>query len=356
MPRMADVIRDGSAPRSIVRRAARGELSVPLGEAIEILLILMSDRDFGAEAEQTLAKWDDESLVQVVSDAATPAEVLTRLLQTQSHRPALVTALCGNPAMPWGELEAIATRAEEDLLQAMMNSARVRNSSRLLDLMMANSASAARPKLTQWLASAQGKEAEEVAMHFLVRHADVIALEDGKPFELVAASEGEDDPLGDLMARVKRGEEPADPEQRAQVSVLQRISRLRVGERIKLAVKGNREERMVLIRDRSKMVSIAVLESPKVNDVEMETFAAMKNVQESVLRAIAGKRSYMKNYGVLRTLANNPKTPLDVALGLVQHLTSKDQRALAVNKNVNETLRKLALRAWRLKTEKKHDE
>jgi len=239
----------------------------------------------------------------------------------------------------------------------MMNSARVRNSSRLLDLMMANSASAAaRPKLTQWLASAQGKEAEEVAMHFLVRHADVIALEDGKPFELVAASEGEDDPLGDLMARVKRGEEPADPEQRAQVSVLQRISRLRVGERIKLAVKGNREERMVLIRDRSKMVSIAVLESPKVNDVEMETFAAMKNVQESVLRAIAGKRSYMKNYGVLRTLANNPKTPLDVALGLVQHLTSKDQRALAVNKNVNETLRKLALRAWRLKTEKKHDE
>jgi hypothetical protein len=342
MPRMADVIRDGSAPRSIVRRAARGELSVPLGEAIEILLILMSDRDFGAEAEQTLAKWDDESLVQVVSDAATPAEVLTRLLQTQSHRPALVTALCGNPAMP--------TRAEEDLLQAMMNSARVRNSSRLLDLMMANSASAAaRPKLTQWLASAQGKEAEEVAMHFLVRHADVIALEDGKPFELVAASEGEDDPLGDLMARVKRGEEPADPEQRAQVSVLQRISRLRVGERIKLAVKGNREERMVLIRDRSKMVSIAVLESPKVNDVEMETFAAMKNVQESVLRAIAGKRSYMKNYGVLRTLANNPKTPLDVALGLVQHLTSKDQRALAVNK-------KLALRAWRLKTEKKHDE
>ena len=69
-----------------------------------------------------------------------------------------------------------------------------------------------------------------------------------------------------------------------------------MGERIKLAVRGNREERMVLIRDRSKLVSLAVLESPKVNEGEMEAFAAMKNIQETVLRAIASKRKYIKNY------------------------------------------------------------
>jgi hypothetical protein len=353
---MADVIRDGSAPPSLVRRAARGELSVPIGEAIEILLILTADREFGEEAAQTLAKWDEESLIQVVSDVATPVEVLTRLLQTLAHRPALVAALCENPAMPWGELESIAARADEELLQAMMNSSRVRNSSRVLDLMMANSASAAaRPKLTQWLSSAQGKEAEEVATHFLVRHADAIAREDTQPFELISAPDGEEDPLGSLMTRMKRGEKVTDPEECVQLSLLQRIARLRVGERIKLAVKGNREERMVLIRDRSKLVSLAVLESPKVNDSEMETFAAMKNVQEAVLRTIAGKRNYMKNYGVLRALVNNPKTPLDVALTLVQHLILKDQRSLAVNKNVNETLRKMALRSWRIKTEKKNE-
>ena len=102
-------------------------------------------------------------------------------------------------------------------------------------------------------------------------------------------------------------------------------------------------------------MSLAVLESPKVNDSEMENFAAMKNIQESVLRAIATKRSYIKNYGVLRTLVNNPKTPLDVALPLLAHLLLKDQRALAVNKNVNETLRKVALRMWRVKSERKKD-
>ena len=98
-----------------------------------------------------------------------------------------------------------------------------------------------------------------------------------------------------------------------------------------------------------------MLESPKVNDSEMETFAAMKNIQESVLRAISTKRNYMKNYGVLRTLVNNPKTPLDVALPLLAHLLTKDLRGLAVNKNVNETVRKMAMKRFRLKTQRGKD-
>lgn len=357
MSRMADVIRDGSAPPSLVRRGAQGSLSVPPGEAIEILLFLMADRHYGAEAEQTLARWDEVSLVYVAGDPTTPVEVLVGLLQRMGHRAAVVEALCENPAMPLGELETMASRAGEKLLQAMMNSGRVRSSSRLLDLMMANSASASyRPSLTQWLASAEGKEADEVAAHFLARHADAVLHENGAPFELVAAAEGEEDPLDNLMTRAKRGEPPENAEDWAQLSLLQRIARMRVGERIKLAVKGSREERMVLIRDRSKLVSLAVLESPKVSEPEMESFASMKNVQETVLRSIANKRNYMKNYNVLRALVNNPKTPLDTALPLVQHLLLKDQRALAINKNVNETLRKTAVRVWRQKTERKRDD
>jgi hypothetical protein len=130
---------------------------------------------------------------------------------------------------------------------------------------------------------------------------------------------------------------------------------MRVGERIKLAVRGNREERMVLIRDRSKLVSMAVLASPKVNESEMECFAAMKNIQETVLRGIAANRKNIKNYGVVRALVTNPKAPLDVALPLLQYLLIKDLRSLAINKNVNETVRKMAMRLFRRKTEKKRD-
>jgi hypothetical protein len=339
-----------------VRRAARGELSVPANEAIEILVTLAGHREVGVEAEETLERWDETLLVAAASNPATPVEVLVYLLQHQSNRSALVVALCENPALPVADLEPVAARAGAKVLQAMMQSSRVRNSSRLLELLAANpAAEPARPKLRQWLAMAQGKEAEEVAAEFLVRHAEELVREEGQPFELVAGPEDEDDPLDKLMTQVKKGETPAAPEEKAQLSMLQRIGKMRVGERIKLAVRGNREERMVLIRDRSKLVSLAVLESPKVNDSEMESFAAMKNIQEGVLRAIASKRNYMKNYGVLRTLVNNPKTPLDVTLPLLQHLLLKDQRSLAVNKNVNETVRKIALRTWRLKTEKKNE-
>jgi hypothetical protein len=73
-----------------------------------------------------------------------------------------------------------------------------------------------------------------------------------------------------------------------------------VGERVQLAMKGTKDERFILIRDGSRVVSLAVLESPKVTDTEVEGFAAMKNVQEIVLRGIAAKRKFMKKYGVIR--------------------------------------------------------
>jgi len=220
---------------------------------------------------------------------------------------------------------------------------------------MANPAAApAMARLEQWLTKAKDKEAEEAAVNFLAQHAEAVAWEDPQPFELSSGMEGEEDPLEGLLKRARRGDiEGAEPEEKEQLSLLQRIGRMRVGERIKLAMRGNREERMVLIRDRSKLVSLAVLDSPKVNETEMETFAAMKNVQESVLRGISTKRKFIKNYGVVKALANNPKTPLDVVLPLVPHLLVRDQRALTVNKNVNETVRKVALKLYRAKTERK---
>jgi len=357
MARMVDLIREGNAPESILRRAARGGLSLPDNEAIEILVSLSLHRELGEEAAQTLDHWEETSLAGVAANPETPLEVLRHLLQHHAQRPALLAALCENSTLPLTELEALASRSGADVLQAMTRSSRVRNSSWLLDLIAANPASVPmRTQLAEGIAQAQSREAEQVASEFLARNAEAVAKEDGLPFELVAGPEDEDDPLGSLMKQDQVGGATAEtPEDWAKLSLLQRIGRLRVGERIKLAVRGNREERMVLIRDRSKLVSLAVLESPKVNEVEMESFAAMKNIQESVLRAMAAKRNYIKNYGVLRTLVNNPKTPIDVALPLLQHLQVKDQRSLAVNKNVNETVRKMALRMWRFKTERNKD-
>ena len=356
MPRMIDAILGGSAPPTMLRRAAQGSLSLPPAEMVEILVALIADRELGEEAERTLHGWDESSLAEVAAGEQTPESVLLYLLHDSATKPAVMTALCDNPSVPLGELEKVVAQAGTVNLKAMVRSHRVRSSSGLLETIAANPAAApVLEYLHQWQLTAEDNEAELAVTNFLAVHAEEVKREDHHPFELVSSAEGDEDPLASLIKKVKSGERATAPEEQEQLSLLQRIGRMRVGERIKLAMRGNREERMILIRDRSKLVSLAVLESPKVNESEMEAFASMKNLQEAVLRAIAGKRNYMKNYTVLRALVNNPKTPLDVTLPLLSHLLVKDMRALAVNKNVNETLRKMALKLWRAKSERKKE-
>jgi hypothetical protein len=132
-------------------------------------------------------------------------------------------------------------------------------------------------------------------------------------------------------------------------NALQKINRLDVKGRIQLALKGNKEERSLLIRDGTKLVAFAVLEAPKLSDGEVEKFASQKNVLEAVLRQIPMKRRFMKNYIVVRNLVANPRTPLDLGLGLMKNLMIADLKALSGNKDISDTIRKLALKNYKQK-------
>jgi hypothetical protein len=136
-------------------------------------------------------------------------------------------------------------------------------------------------------------------------------------------------------------------------SALQRISKLDIKGRIALAMRGSKEDRSILIRDSTKLVALAVLDSPKVSESEVENFAAQKNVLDSVLRTIPMKRKFAKNYIILRNVVHNPRTPLDASLPLVKNLLAHDLKNLAESKDVSETIRKTAMRLYRQRLEKK---
>lgn len=139
----------------------------------------------------------------------------------------------------------------------------------------------------------------------------------------------------DTIAEEPEGDASAEPGQ----SVTQQIQQMNVVERVRAAMKGSREVRALLIRDPNKMVSSAVLSSPKLTNAEVESFAKMANVAEDVLRAIGQNRAWVKNYGVAASLARNPKTPVAMSMNLMQRLIDRDVRALAVDRNVPEALR-----------------
>src|SRR5262249_44483942 len=139
----------------------------------------------------------------------------------------------------------------------------------------------------------------------------------------------------------------AEPDEARRQTLLQRISKMTVAQRVQFAIKGGSDARRTLIRDSNKVVQRAVLQSPRLTEQEVEAFASMANLTEEILRLIAGNRNFRKNYVVVRNLINNPKTPLDVTLHMLPMINAVDLKKLTMNKNIPETLRTAAFKLQR---------
>jgi hypothetical protein len=214
---------------------------------------------------------------------------------------------------------------------------------------------------------------DETVFSYLKEHADDIAAEGEKPFQAIGgvldlilahssltervaeapAAEAHASsapsaaiPAKALLQAAAPARSDAPPKRE---NTFQKINNLDVKGRIQLALKGNKEERSILIRDGTKVVALAVLEAPKLSDGEVEKFASQKNVLEAVLRQIPLKRRFIKNYIVVRNLVANPRTPIDLSLGLMKNLLTQDLKNLSSNKEISETIRKLALKMYKQK-------
>jgi hypothetical protein len=368
MARMVDMIRQSAVPPNLLRAAARGALSVPAAEMIEILVLLTQNQVFGEQARLTLASWEEGACREAASDPHTPREVLEYMVDPHNRRPSLFSALLENPSVPDAKLAENAATAGREAIEQMLASARVGKSLSILQALAGNKElrEAEAERIRKLLAAVPlpqpgGRQAEspepessdEEVKAFLAEHAAEIAAEEGKPFHVIGGVEETEVPpevpsasavvisAGPAAAAAAPAQEP-----KKNKSVLQKIAALTVGERVQLAMKGNKDERFLLIRDGARVVPQAVLESPKLTDTEAEMFAGMKNVQEVVFRGLSSKRKFAKNYRVQRNLAFNPKVPIDLALGLVNNLLLSDLKGLSINKEVPDTVRKAALRLF----------
>jgi hypothetical protein len=134
--------------------------------------------------------------------------------------------------------------------------------------------------------------------------------------------------------------DPTSPEaEHRRLATAQRLAQLTVTQKVKVAMRGAREERAILIRDPNKLVSIAVLSSPRLTVQEVGGFARMGSVSEDALRVIASTRAWVKNYGVVQGLVFNPKTPVAMSLPLVKRLLERDVRNLSTDRNVPDPLK-----------------
>jgi hypothetical protein len=378
MAKMLELIKQSAVPANVVRSAAKGALALPAAEMVEILVFLTTNPLFAEQAKMTLAGWDEKTSIAIASDPNTPWEVLEYLVAPANRRPKLLPALLENPAVRESHLQEMAQVPLREIVELMLASPRVRKSKDVLHALGTNhhlsreehdSLKAALGELGEDTAEFAAYQELEVGgkTQYEIDHAAEIAAEEGKAFELVGGTleEGDEVDLAAEMSAASAATAAADAaaldettqkmraaeaKTRERQSTLQKLAKMSVGERVQQAMRGTKDERYILVRDGSKVVSGAVLHSPKLSDSEVETFASMKNVQENVLREIARSRKFMKNYGVIRQLANNPRTPIDVGLPLQNHLLVNDLKALSLNKNIGDTLRKSALKRYKEKS------
>jgi hypothetical protein len=276
----------------------------------EVLAVLAADADPGIadRAQNALLTQPLESFLAASARPDTDVRFFTYCADSLGEKPGMADALARSTACPTAHVARLANHLTAAGIQSLLD-----NLERF----------ASDPQLIIAVGASPGVSAEQREL-----------LEDMKKGAVAAAE----------IAEAAAEAEP-DPVQRE--SLMQKVTHMNVVQRLTLALKGGRSERMLLIKDPNKLVQRCVLQSPRLTDTEVEAFASMSNLTGEILRAIALTRAFMKNYSVVRNLVNNPKTPLDVSLHLFPRLTATDLVKLTANKNVPETLRSSAVKLHR---------
>jgi hypothetical protein len=130
--------------------------------------------------------------------------------------------------------------------------------------------------------------------------------------------------------------------QQAAMTILQRINHMSISQRIRLALTGNKTERLILIKDANRMVQLAVIESPKMADDEVLIHTRNLSLSGELISKIANNRDWTKNYTIILALVQNPKTPVSRAISFMKQLHSRDLKLLIQDRNINPVIRNLA--------------
>ncbi|MGH7885452.1 MAG: hypothetical protein ACRENO_07130 [Thermodesulfobacteriota bacterium] len=117
-------------------------------------------------------------------------------------------------------------------------------------------------------------------------------------------------------------------------SILQKIQRLSMAQKIKVALQGNTESRRILIKDPNKVISSAVLRNPKISETEIVLISQSKIVSDDILRQISDNKKWTKFYQVKLSLVKNPKTPSHISLNYLRHLRELDIKSIMKDKNL----------------------
>jgi regulator of extracellular matrix RemA (YlzA/DUF370 family) len=385
---VVQAIISGKAPQPARLAAARGMLPLQQSDLLEVLVALTSsdDAQISTAATETLKSESPEDLLLAAKAEDTAPNVLAYLATQPDGTPEVYEATILNTRTPDQALAKLAAATEHSSLLELItiNQQRLVRCPEIIDAILQNPACGseaerraretrkeffekergARQIADELRARGQTAAAEFFETAELTTPGGDLSLDDA--WLIAQHIEVSDADLDDAWLPAERYEElisesAADVSANVQriieserletgdisgerVSLIRKIMFMNTRDRMKLAMKGDREARSILIRDSNKVVCSAVVNNPRITEQEVENIAAMRTVSDEVLRIIALNRSWARSYPIIHNLARNPRTPIPTVMNILNRIRTKDLQNLTQNRNVSEAVRRQATR------------
>jgi len=387
---------EGTAPRAAQVAASRGLLPLPQAELLEILVAFLrgGDAELRDNARETLQHQSGDVLESTIRSGAAPASVLQHFLGADNPPRSIAEAIILQPGTPPLAIANFAVRTDDTSLLELiaLNQQLLIQNPAIIDAIISNphrspeaerraaevkreffeKERGAQQIANELRARGQGAAAEFIEQAEFTANMAAAGLTEQDAFLLAQHIEVPDHETDDSWLALEYIEEIYEEteEQRhatvskilgelqfegeeipgERISMINRIMKMGVKDRVKLATKGDREARNILIRDPNRLVSSAVVNNPRISEQEVEMVAAMRSVPEEILRQIAANRQWSRNYNIMHSLARNPRTPLVHVVTIMSRLQLRDLAALSKNRNVSDNVRRQALRLVNTRT------
>jgi hypothetical protein len=314
------------APIEVRAMAASGALPLDPIELATVLFVLASDPEPNVKetARASLETLPDTLLATVLSGPAHPA-VLSYLAQTYKANDAHCEAIALNNATNDTTIAFLATLPHTRVVDIIsQNQERILRHEEIVDALGANplTGRAVIEKILSFLGQDERQTTDD--------DDEVLGEEEAEAAVLEMLGGGMEEIARLLASERDLGEDEED----VTGSLSSAVQNMSVMQKIKLARLGGKEARSLLVRDRNRIVSSAVLASPKITDTEIVTFAKSRSISDDLLRIISNNREWTKNYQIKLALASNPKTPISQAVKFLNYLQDKDLRFLMKSKDV----------------------
>ena len=391
---------DPNSPPPMRLMAAQGLVPMPPATMVTSLYMLSGDPDerVASTARNTLQDLPPDIMQPALSDRL-DIRVLDSLAQRFISRPEYVDAIVMNAGAADETIQWIATKAKERQLELIANNqvrllrhpkiiealylnpnTRMSTVDRVIDFAVRAGVYLEGISAFEEHAKALGLEAPDkgqappVVPEGLEIAEDPVeaaaAVEEAAPEDslfsdfLDASLQAEEEGVtelsdlerefGDAAAQAESGlegyESDAKPDEAEEDTKRGRnaeIAKMKISQKVRLALLGSKTDRGILIRDRNRLVCMSVIKSPKIQVQEAVGYAGMRNVSDDVIRYIATRRQWMKSYQMKLALTRNPKTPPGTSLKLLQYLRKGDLRGIASDKNVPNVISTQAKRMLR---------